>query len=73
MKAKIIDLPKKKGGRPKGLPAKAEKTAYAAEVLYNERELSVREIADKLNISKTTLYSYLRHRGVPIGVYRQSG
>jgi DNA invertase Pin-like site-specific DNA recombinase len=63
----------RKGGRPKGLPAKAEKTAYAAEVLYNEGELSVRQIASKLNITKTTLYSYLRHRGVTIGAYRKAG
>jgi DNA invertase Pin-like site-specific DNA recombinase len=62
----------RKGGRPKGLPAKAEKTAYAAEVLYNEGKLSVRQIAAKLNISKTTLYSYLRHRGVAIGGQRST-
>jgi DNA invertase Pin-like site-specific DNA recombinase len=62
----------RKGGRPKGLPAKAEKTAYAAEVLYAEGELSVRQIATKLNISKTTLYSYLRHRGVPIGSKKEA-
>jgi DNA invertase Pin-like site-specific DNA recombinase len=62
----------RKGSRPKGLPAKAEKTAYAAEVLYNKGKLSVRQIAAKFNISKTTLYSYLRHRGVSIGSYRKS-
>ncbi len=31
------------------------------------RRLSVREIADQLGIAKSTLYQYLRHRGVPIG------
>jgi DNA invertase Pin-like site-specific DNA recombinase len=55
------------GGRPKGLPPAAEKTACAAETLYRERRLPVREIAARLGISKSTLYEYLRHRGVPIG------
>ena len=61
----------RKGGRPKGLPAKADITAYAAEVLNNEGELSVRQIAAKLKIPKTTLYSYLRQRGVSIGADRK--
>ena len=55
------------GGRPKGLPPAAEKTACAAETLYRERRLSVREIAAQLGIAKSTLYDYRRHRGVPIG------
>ena len=55
------------GGRPKGLPPAAECTACAAETLYRERRLSVREIAAQLGIAKSTLYDYLRHRGVPIG------
>jgi DNA invertase Pin-like site-specific DNA recombinase len=55
------------GGRPKGLPPAAERTAYAAETLYREQRLSVREIANELGIAKSTLYAYLRHRGVPIG------
>ena len=55
------------GGRPKGLPKASESTAYAAESLYKEGVLSVREIAKKLGISKTTLYAYLRHRNIPIG------
>lgn len=58
------------GGRPKGLPKKAEATAYAAETLYLEKKLTVEQIAEKLNISKGTLYSYLRHRGVQIGEYK---
>jgi len=56
------------GGRPQGLPKTAEATAYAAEALYLERKLTVKQIAEKLNISKSTLYSYLRHRGVQIGI-----
>jgi DNA invertase Pin-like site-specific DNA recombinase len=60
------------GGRPKGLPAKAEATAMAAETLYREGRLSVSAIGERLHISKSTLYSYLRHRGVDIGTYQKS-
>jgi len=59
------------GGRPKGLSEQAEVTARAAETLYIERQLSVRQIADKLGISKTTLYKYLRHRGVSVSPYQR--
>ncbi|MFM0084499.1 recombinase family protein [Paraburkholderia sediminicola] len=58
----------RKGGRPKGLPVKAEPTAYAAETLYREGKLSAEQIAQRLHISKSTLYAYLRHRGVSVGV-----
>lgn len=57
----------RKGGRPRGLTQQAEATAMAAETLYQERKLSVQEICDQLNISKPTLYAYLRHRGVKPG------
>lgn len=56
------------GGRPKGLSAQAETTALAAET-YRERRLSVAAIAHQLHIAKSTLYGYLRHRGVEIGPY----
>ncbi len=59
------------GGRPKGISGKAETTAMAVETLYREGNLTTVEIASKLHISKTTLYSYLRHRGVAIGGYRR--
>ena len=59
------------GGRPKGLPPQAKATALAAETLYRERKLSVVAIAQKLHVSKSTLYSYLRHRGVEIGPYKK--
>jgi len=55
------------GGRPKGLSEEAQKTALAAESLYKEGKLKVNEIARKLNISKATLYNYLRYRKVKIG------
>jgi DNA invertase Pin-like site-specific DNA recombinase len=56
-------------GRPKGLPKKAEATACATETLYKEGVLTVDEISKKLGIAKSTLYSYLRHRGVTLGAY----
>jgi len=59
------------GGRPKGLSAQAQATAMAAETLYREKRLSVSAIAGKLHISKSTLYGYLRHRGVDIGPYNK--
>jgi DNA invertase Pin-like site-specific DNA recombinase len=61
----------RRGGRPRGLPSSAEVTARAAETLYTERKLSVRQIANRLGISKSTLYAYLRHRGVRIGPYQR--
>ena len=59
------------GGRPKGLAPQAEATALAADTLYRERKLSGAAIAQKLHVSKSTLYSYLRHRGVEIGPYKK--
>lgn len=59
----------RQGGRPKGLSGAAQKKALAAEALYQKGELSVRDIARNLDISKATLYSYLRYRGVKIGGY----
>jgi DNA invertase Pin-like site-specific DNA recombinase len=60
----------RKGGRPRGLGNSAEQTACAAETLYREGKLSTQQIADRLRISKSTLYCYLRHRGVAIGAYK---
>jgi DNA invertase Pin-like site-specific DNA recombinase len=53
----------RRGGRPRGLSRQAEATALAAETLYREGQLSVRQIALKLHIAKSTLYVYLRTRG----------
>jgi len=55
------------GGRPKGLSQEAEKTAMAAETLYKQGELSISEITRRLDISRSTLYRYLRERGVKVG------
>ncbi|WP_445769436.1 recombinase family protein [Rheinheimera sp.] len=57
------------GGRPVGLGKEAKAITIAAEALYKQNSLSAQQIADKLSISKTTLYKYLRHRGVEIGSY----
>lgn len=57
------------GGRPRGLSKTAETTAYAAETLYKENKLSVVDICKKLDISKSTLYKYLRYRNVEINHY----
>jgi DNA invertase Pin-like site-specific DNA recombinase len=62
----------RKGGRPKGLSKRAQHTAIIAEKLYQERELSVKEICEQLSISKGTLYNYLRFRGVHIGTSRRA-
>ena len=58
------------GGRPKGLSKKAQHTAIIAEKLYQERELTVKEICEQLSISRGTFYNYLRYRGVNIGAPR---
>lgn len=47
----------RKGGRPKGLSKKAQHTAVIAERLYEERQLTVKEICEQLSISKMTLYN----------------
>ena len=54
------------GGRPRGLSKKAQHKAIIAERLYQERELTVKEICEQLSISRGTLYNYLRFRGVVI-------
>ena len=54
-------------GRPEGLSKEAENKSRIAASLYNEGKLSSNEIARQLGMSKTTLYVYLKHRGVEIG------
>ncbi len=55
------------GGKPKGLSQKAQSTACAVETLYKERKLTTEQILEQLNISRATLYNYLRYRNVKIG------
>jgi len=60
------------GGRQRGLSEQAERTAIVAETLYREQQFGVNEIAQRLHISKVTLYKYLRHRGVVIYAHRKA-
>jgi DNA invertase Pin-like site-specific DNA recombinase len=60
------------GGRQRGLSEEAERTAIIAETLYREQQLGVNEIAQRLHISKITLYKYLRHRKVVIHAHRKT-
>lgn len=57
----------RKGGRPKGMSQSAIEKAAIAEALYQNGTIPVKKIAEQLDISKTTLYLYLRHRKVCIG------
>lgn len=57
----------RKGGRPKGMSQAAIEKATIAEALYKNGSIPVKKIAEQLNISKTTLYQYLRYRNVCIG------
>lgn len=53
------------GGRPRGLSDAAKKKAKSAKRLYIDKELSVKEICETLQIgSKATLYRYLKYEGV---------
>jgi DNA invertase Pin-like site-specific DNA recombinase len=47
----------RKGGRPKALTSKKAKMLHD---LYRNKENSINEICKTLNISRTTLYRYLR-------------
>lgn len=62
----------RQGGRKKGLSQEAENTAMAAETLYKKGSMTAMAIAKRLGISKSTLYKYLRHRGVEIGPYSKT-
>lgn len=55
------------GGRPKGMSQDALEKATIAEALYTNGTIPVKKIAEQLDISKTTLYLYLRSRNVRIG------
>lgn len=57
----------RKGGRSKGMSQDAMHKATIAETLYTNGTIHVKKIAEQLDISKTTLYSYLRSRNVMIG------
>ncbi len=58
------------GGRRPGLSEDAKRKARVAESFYKEG-MPVNQIAEDLNISKATLYKYLRYRNVEIGKYEK--
>lgn len=62
----------RKGGRPKGLSKEAQHTAIIAERLYQDGELTVKQICQQLSISRGTFYNYLRHRGVDLSSSRHA-
>lgn len=66
----------RKGGRKKGLSQKARLIAVTAKALYDnseENKMSTQDIADRLGISRPTLYKYLRLEGAAIGKYKRKG
>jgi DNA invertase Pin-like site-specific DNA recombinase len=58
------------GGRKPGLDEDAQRKARIA-ASYYEEGMPVNQIAKDLDISKATLYKYLRFRGVEIGKYEK--
>lgn len=58
------------GGRKPGLDEDAQRKARIA-ASYYEEGMPVNQIAMDLDISKATLYKYLRFRGVEIGKYEK--
>ena len=52
------------GGRPRKLDSKKTELAYQ---LYDEKKYAVKEICQILEISKPTLYAYLRRRNGNLG------
>jgi len=57
------------GGRPKGLSKVAQRKARVVAALYKEGEMSITEILENQQISRATLYNYLRHEKVELGDY----
>lgn len=52
------------GGRPPRLSKKAKKVAAATAGLYIQGDMSITEIAEHLNIARSTIYNYLDYMGV---------
>ncbi len=59
------------GGRPKGLSDKAKNKAVVVAALYKEGKMSISEILENQQISRATLYNYLRHEKVELGDYSE--
>ena len=60
------------GGRRPGLSDEAKTIALAAKSLYQSGEFTKSQMCERLNISGSTLYKYLRAQGVEIGASRVS-
>ena len=56
----------KKLGRKKGISKKAEKISILAAAFYSKNNWPVSEICEQLNISKPTLYKYLKMQNVTL-------
>ena len=54
----------KKLGRKKGISNKAQKTSILAAAFYSKNNWPVSKICEQLNISKPTLYKYLKMQDV---------
>ena len=54
------------GGRPRGLSQKSKEKLMLIESLYHNHLLSIDEICQQLEISRTTLYKYLKLEGIEI-------
>ena len=54
-------------GRAKGLSPEAKRNAAKTAALYRKGSHDKAQICEKLQISKSTLYRYLRHEGVNLG------
>lgn len=54
------------GGRRPGLSQDAKNKAAAAAELYRNDTLSISDICKQLGIARTTLYKYLRYKGVEV-------
>ncbi|MBL6991860.1 MAG: recombinase family protein [Bacteriovoracaceae bacterium] len=52
------------GGRPKALD---EKQAQQLKTMYNDNNISIKDICSTLSIGRATLYRYLREIGVKVG------
>jgi DNA invertase Pin-like site-specific DNA recombinase len=61
------------GGRPKGLSRKARDKARVIAALYKEGKMSIAEILENQQVSRATLYNYLRHEKVELGDYNGDG
>ena len=60
------------GGRPEELSKEAQHTAMIADRLYQDGDLTVKQICRQLSISRGTFYNYLRHQGVDVGSSRNA-